>query len=128
MYMLIINVYINILGDCMAVDRFYSRLEYWVRANKAAWAEIIMQKSWLRGSRQAQNLKGVDMATRMGVSPARISMMERDEKRGAVTLKMMQKAAQAMDCEFVYALIPRAALQDNQQQEVEKPRLRINHE
>jgi len=106
--------------------RFFTRLEYWVKANRLAWAEIIQQKSWLRSARQAQKLKGVDLAKRMAVSPARISMMESDEERGAVTLKMMQKAAQALDCEFVYAVIPKKALKDKQQQKTEKPRLRVD--
>ncbi|MCK5001943.1 MAG: helix-turn-helix domain-containing protein [Gammaproteobacteria bacterium] len=107
-------------------SRFFSRLEYWVKANRVAWTEIIQQKSWLRSARQARSLKGVDMAKRMGVSPARISMMESDELRGAVTLKMMQKAAQAMDCEFVYAVIPKKALKDNGEISSEKPRLRVH--
>ena len=106
--------------------RFFSRLECWVKANRAAWTEIIQQKSWLRSARQAQNLKGVDMAQRMAVSPARVSMMEGDELRGAVTLKMMQKAARAMDCEFVYAVIPKKALKEKKKQLLEKPRLRVH--
>ena len=109
----------------MAEQRFFSRLEVWVRANRVAWAEIIQQKSWLRASRLSQNLKGIDMAKRMGVSPARISMMESDEERGAVTLKMMQKAAQAMDCEFVYALIPKKALKADKGDLAVKPRMRV---
>ncbi|MCW8831358.1 MAG: helix-turn-helix domain-containing protein [Gammaproteobacteria bacterium] len=107
-------------------SRFFSRLEHWVKANRLAWSEIIQQKSWLRGLRQAQGLKGVEMARRMAVSPARISMLEGDEARGAVTLKMMQKAAQALDCEFVYAVIPKKALKDNAGQPSEKPRLRVH--
>ena len=109
----------------MLNQRFFSRLEFWVKANQAAWSEIIAQKSWLRAARQAQNLKGVDMAKRMGVSPARISMMEGDELRGAVTIKMMQKAAQALDCEFVYAVIPKKALKADESEPAEKPRMRI---
>lgn len=124
MYKLIINLYINFMSE----SRFFSRLEHWVRANRVAWLEIIMQKSWLRASRQAQNLKGVDMARRMGVSPARVSMMERDEARGAVTLKMMQKAAQALDCEFVYAVIPNKALKDGNENPQIKPRIRVHQE
>lgn len=106
--------------------RFFSRLEYWVKANRLAWSEIIQQKSWLRGLRQAQGLKGVDMARRMAVSPARISMLEGDEARGAVTLKMMQKAAQALDCEFVYALIPKQALKEADKNQAPKPRVRVH--
>ncbi|MDH5711798.1 MAG: helix-turn-helix domain-containing protein [Gammaproteobacteria bacterium] len=109
----------------MSDQRFFSRLEYWVKANRAAWLEIIAQKSWLRSARQAQNLKGIDIAKRMGVSAARISMMERDEVRGAVTIKMMQKAAQALDCEFVYAVVPKTALKAEQEQATEKPRMRV---
>ena len=109
----------------MADLRFFSRLSVWVRANRAAWSEIIQQKSWLRASRLSQNLKGIDLAKRMGVSPARISMMERDEGRGAVTLKMMQKAAQALDCEFVYAVIPKKALKADKGDLEVKPRMRV---
>jgi len=110
----------------MLDSRFFSRFEAWAGANRAAWSEIIQQKCWIRGSRQAQSLKGVDMAKRMGVSPARVSMMESDEERGAVTLKMMQKAAQALDCEFVYALIPKKALKDNATNQLSKPRIRVD--
>jgi predicted DNA-binding mobile mystery protein A len=109
----------------MAEPRFYSRFECWVRANRAAWVEIMQQRSWLRGLRQAQQLKGVELARRMGVSPARISMMERDEEQGALTLKMMQKAAQALDCEFVYVLIPKKILNEARESPPVKPRMRV---
>lgn len=109
----------------MSDQRFFQRLQHWVKANRLAFTEIIQQKSWLRAARQAQNLKGVDMAKLMGVSPARISMMEGDELRGAVTIKMMQKAAQALDCEFVYAVIPKKALKADESELAEKPRMRI---
>jgi len=55
-----------------------------------------------------QGLKGFQLADRMQVSAARISMLERDESRGAVTLKMMQRAAQAMGCKFEYRIVPLA--------------------
>lgn len=109
----------------MIDQRFLIRLEHWVRANRVAWAEIMAQTSWLRGVRRAQKLKGIELARRMGVSPARISMMERDEEQGALTLKMMQKAAQALDCEFVYAVIPKQSLKENAAEPAEKPRLRV---
>lgn len=69
-------------------------------------------------------LKGVELARKLGVSPARISMMESDEDRGAVTLKMMQKAAEALDCEFVYVLIPKKTLHRGQVVS-QKPKVRV---
>ena len=66
-----------------------------------------MSKREIRRNRLAQNLLGQQLAARMGVSPARISVLEREEQKGAVTLKMMARAAAALECDFVYALVPR---------------------
>jgi len=109
----------------MSDQRFLSRLEHWVKANKAAWPEILNQKSWLRSLRRAQGIKGLELAKRLGVSPARISVMERDEQQGAVTLKMMHRAAQALDCEFVYLLLPKKSLPGNVDLLSQKPKIRV---
>ena len=109
----------------MIDKRFFSRLQFWVHANLDAWLEIRQQRSWLRRARSAQDLKGIEMAKRLGVSPARVSMMESDEEKGAVTLKMMQRAAQALDCEFVYLLVPKAALRGETDKSPNKPKLRV---
>jgi predicted DNA-binding mobile mystery protein A len=77
---------------------------------------------WIRAERTRQNLQGKQLAKRMQVSPARISVLEKDEKRGAVTLKMMQRAAEALDCRFVYALVPKASSRQA------KPRIRLDSE
>lgn len=63
--------------------------------------------SSIREARQSLQMTGGGLAKRLGVSPARVSVLERDERRGAVTLRMMERAANALDCEFVYALVPR---------------------
>jgi predicted DNA-binding mobile mystery protein A len=76
--------------------------------------------SWIRSVRTQHNIQGKQLAKKMQVSPARISVLEKDEQRGAVTLKMMQKAADALDCTFVYALIPKS------QQHQAKPRIHLD--
>jgi predicted DNA-binding mobile mystery protein A len=124
MYILIINIYTNMKNQ----QRFLSRLEYWVESNKAAWPEILSQKSWLRNIRKAQGVKGLDLAKRLGVSPARVSVMERDEQQGAVTLKMMQKAAQALECEFVYLLVPKKSLPESVGLLSQKPKIRVQQQ
>lgn len=106
-------------------NRFFTRLQHWVRANHVAWGEIRLHKSWLRSARLAQGLKGLDLAKRLGVSPARVSMLESDEDKGAVTLKMMQRAARALDCEFIYVLVPKKALSEISESQPQKPKLRI---
>jgi predicted DNA-binding mobile mystery protein A len=109
----------------MSDQRFLSRLEHWVEANKTAWPEILKQKSWLRSLRRAQGIKGLDFAERLGVSPARVSVLERDEQQGAVTLKMMHRAAKALECEFVYLLVPKKSLPESVDMISQKPKVRV---
>ncbi|MGD8583065.1 MAG: helix-turn-helix domain-containing protein [Gammaproteobacteria bacterium] len=79
-----------------------------------------LKQDWIRSVRTQRNMQGKELAKKMKVSPARISVLEKDEQRGAVTLKMMQKAAAALDCNFVYALVPR------HQRQAAKPRIRLD--
>ncbi len=77
---------------------------------------------WIRSMRIKQGLKGFQLAERLQVSAARVSVLEKDEGRGAVTLKMMEKAAKAMGCRFEYRIV--LSDEKNEAQNV-KPRYRI---
>ena len=81
---------------------------------------------WIRSMRKKQGLKGFQLAERMQVSAARVSVMEKDEVRGAVTLKMMEKAAKAMGCRFEYRITPTPMAEDMENKfKVSKPRYRV---
>ena len=102
---------------------FLTRLENWVQQNQLAWKEIRTHKNWIRLLRQERGMLGKELATVMNLSAARISVMEKEEANGSLTLKMMQRAAQALDCEFIYVLIPKEALKVNG--EIDKPKVRV---
>lgn len=51
-------------------------------------------------------MSGSQLAKRLGVTKGRISQVESAELSGSTTLKSMQNMAQAMNCRFVYAVIP----------------------
>jgi len=74
---------------------------------------------WIRAVRIQRDMLAKQLAKKMHVSAARISVLEKDEQRGAVTLKMMQKAAEALDCTFVYAFVPKSSPRS-------KPRIRLD--
>ena len=89
-----------------------------------------MAKSdWVRSVRKKLGLKGFQLAELLGVSAARVSVLEKDEARGAVTLKMMDKAAKAMGCRFEYQIVPdRLTLQSKDEMSDvvnTKPRYRV---
>ena len=79
---------------------------------------------WIRSMRIKQGLKGFQLADRMQVSAARISVLEKDEARGAVTLKMMERAAKAMGCKFEYRIVPLAEKSETDLKN-SKPRYRV---
>lgn len=65
-------------------------------------------KGWLRAMRIGLDISGVELAEALGVKPPRVVEMEKSERDGAITLKVLERAAEAMGCSLVYALIPRA--------------------
>lgn len=78
---------------------------------KAANAQVPV-KGWIRAIREALGMSGKQLAQRLKVSQPRIPRLEQDELTGSVTIKTMQQVAEALGCTFVYALVPRASLED----------------
>ncbi|PCI21463.1 MAG: transcriptional regulator [Piscirickettsiaceae bacterium] len=60
----------------------------------------------LKTVRKALGMSGSQLAKRLGVTKGRISQAESAELTGSATLKSMHSLAQAMNCRFVYAVIP----------------------
>jgi transcriptional regulator with XRE-family HTH domain len=81
--------------------------------------------SRIREIRFELGMQNRELAASMGVSPARISVLERDERRGAVTLKMMQKAAEALGYDFVYTLVPKSRQSPEHKEARQQPKPRI---
>lgn len=70
------------------------------------------QKGWIKAVRDALGMSGQQLGKRLGVSRMRVAAMEQAEVAGATTLKTMRRAAEAMDCVLVYALVPKTSLKE----------------
>lgn len=70
------------------------------------------REGWIRTVRSALGMTGVQLSHNLNVSRSRVARVEQDELRGAVTLKTMQDMAEAMDCTFVYAIVPKGKVED----------------
>ncbi|GAB5561912.1 MAG: hypothetical protein SynsKO_35590 [Synoicihabitans sp.] len=62
---------------------------------------------WLRAVREALGLSRSRIAATLNVSVPTIQNYEKREKTDSITLASMRKAAAAMDCELVLAIVPR---------------------
>jgi len=69
-------------------------------------------EGWLRTVRKALGMSGLQLANRLGVTKARISKAEHDELTGSLTLRSVQKMAEAMNCRFVYAVVPEQNIEE----------------
>ena len=85
------------------LDRKFADLKS--RADSSA---LRPKEGWVKEVRNALGMSMSDLAKRIGVIPARISRIEKDEVAGKVTLETMNKVAEAMKCEFVYFIIPKS--------------------
>ena len=76
------------------------------RASLSSADLTLPPEGWLRTMRKALGMSGAQLARKMGVTRALISQAESNEVSGSVTIKTMQKMAEAMGCRFVYAVLP----------------------
>lgn len=73
---------------------------------------IIRPKSgWVRAIREALGMTTSQLAHRMGIQQSGVTLLEKREINKKVTLETLERAAQAMNCELVYALVPKTTLE-----------------
>ncbi len=65
---------------------------------------------WIRALRDALGMSSADLARRMGISQQRVPAIERGEQNMTIKLDTLMRAAAALDCKLVYALVPRTSL------------------
>lgn len=70
------------------------------------------ERGWIRAIREAIGMTTGQFAKRLGVAQPRVAALERAEANEVVTLKSLRQAAEALDCVLVYALVPKAPLDD----------------
>jgi predicted DNA-binding mobile mystery protein A len=66
---------------------------------------------WIRAIRDALGMSARDLAHRLGVTESTVARMETSERAQSIQLATLQKAAVALGCDLVYALVPRRPLE-----------------
>jgi predicted DNA-binding mobile mystery protein A len=70
-------------------------------------------KGWIRAIRDALGMSSNELAQRLDVAQQTVVDWERSEERNTIKLETLQRAADALDCDLVYALVPRAGLEES---------------
>ena len=69
------------------------------------------KRGWIAEIRDALGMSCGDLANRVGVTAAAVSMIEKAEATEAIKLKSLRRVAKALDCTLVYALVPQRPLE-----------------
>lgn len=72
-------------------------------------------KGWIRAIRDALCMTGPQFAARLKITPQSVGDIEKSEAAGSIQLKTLSRAAEALGCTLVYALVPRTSLEDTVQ-------------
>ena len=67
---------------------------------------------WIQAIRLSLGMSGNQLAKRLGIGQAALSRMESREPEGKVTMESMEKIAKAMNCQFLYAIVPQKEFDD----------------
>lgn len=69
-------------------------------------------RGWVRAIRDALGMSSRQLAARMGLKQPTITALEKGEEMETVSLKTLRQAAEALNCQLVYALVPKATLEE----------------
>lgn len=68
-------------------------------------------RGWIKAIREALGMTTAQLGRRLGVSQPRVVTIENNEIKGGITIETLERAAQALDCQLVYTLVPRRPLE-----------------
>jgi predicted DNA-binding mobile mystery protein A len=89
------------------------RLEQ-VQASVAAYSDLTNRRppprGWLKAIRESLGLTERQQADRLGIAGSTLHKSESAEAEERITLGQLRKLADGLDCELVYALVPRKPL------------------
>lgn len=69
-------------------------------------------RGWVSAVRSALGMTSRQLAARMGMRQPSLIALEKAEAAGTISLNTLRRAAEALDCELAYVLIPRTSLDE----------------
>jgi predicted DNA-binding mobile mystery protein A len=67
-------------------------------------------RGWIKAIRVALGMTTEQLAERLGVKQPSVVAIEQSEMKGTIELATLRRVAEALDCTFVYALVPNKPL------------------
>src|SRR5271165_3015750 len=68
-------------------------------------------RGWIKAVREALGMTTAQLARRLGIRQPSVIALEQSESKGTIELATLRRAAEALDCTLVYALVPNRPLE-----------------
>ena len=85
-----------------------------------ASAFVVPKDGWIKSIRESLGMSAADLGKRLDIARQSVLALEKSETDDRIQIESLKKAASAMDCTFVYALIPNSSLEEFVQRQVKK--------
>ena len=95
----------------LAVDQMDRKLPTLQRA-AAVLKQAAPRSGWLKTIRSALDMGASALGRKLGIAHSSALELEQNEVSGSITLASLRKAADALDADLVYAIVPRKKLRD----------------
>ncbi len=77
-------------------------------AFKQARKVVRPRRGWLRAIREASGMTMGQVGRASGITRQHLAFLEKSEADERITLKSLKRAAEALGCELVYAIVPKS--------------------
>lgn len=68
-------------------------------------------RGWIKAIREALGMSTNQLAQRLKIKQPSVVALEQSEARGTIELATLRRAAEALDCTLIYALVPNRSLE-----------------
>jgi predicted DNA-binding mobile mystery protein A len=97
-----------------------SQLDRRLAAFETARQEVRPPRGWLRAIREGLGLSLAEVGKRAGESRQHIERFEAAEAKDTIHLRNLRRIAGAMDCELVYAIVPKSGTLSELAEKIER--------
>lgn len=71
----------------------------------------VPEDGWIKTLRTTIGMSAARLAERLGVQQSTVTRLEQSERERTITLESLRKAADVLDCDLHYVLVPRRSLE-----------------
>lgn len=89
------------------------------------------QSGWIRTIREVLDMSGTQLGERLQLTRNQISILERKEVEGSITLNQLRNLADGLNADLVYVVVPRKSIEetiDERATELAHSRLKMSHQ